>query len=264
MNRYGFIPHLIEEQAYIFGLENQSAKKVVRRSDRDWRPFCPEQEKQYYNGWDSYGCSVFGTYNMIEIYMKCVYGKTINYAERFTYNIVPIRPYGGDPHDVMEAIRKNGLVEQDVLPLPETFDEFKTPFPMSQELLDHGKRWLSVYEFEHDYLWNAQPSEERKEQLIHDALVYSPVGVSVTAWHRTSNGLYHDAGLRNNHWCVLVYAARVNGKYVRVVYDTYDGVFKELDPTHRIRYAKKIYIAKVYNGPRKPTLLELIKRFFSR
>lgn len=242
--RHGLV---IEPQAdpksYVFG--GGQLPYETLQPDGQWEAFLPLYESQAPNGWDTFACQIFGTVKAVEILERRLAGGAPNYSERFHYNAIPIRPPGGDPHLAAESVRLRGMVPQEALPMTETFEEYQTPFPLTASLLGQASAWKRAWEFGHEWLWRREPTLATRNALLKDALRYSPVGISVTAWHAGEGGRYEDFGLPNNHWCVLVgYDERPEGLVLRVL-DSYDGQIKLLAPDHRIQVAKRYHLAPV-------------------
>jgi len=158
-----------------------------------------------------------------------------NYSERFLYNLVGIEPPGVDPQVVYEAIRRKGLIPQEMLPMTNTLQEFKTPRPMSQDFLDKAKKFKEEFYFDHDWVLTGTPNPEK----LRYALKQSPIAVSVTAWFE-ENGVFVDRGIPNNHWCVLY---KMDDEFY-YVFDSYDHSEKKLPLSHNISYAKRIVLYK--------------------
>lgn len=227
--------------AYVFGQRKLS--KTILQPTGQWDDFLPEYEPQFGDGWDTYSCTVWGTLNAIEILDRRLFDKCSNYSERFICNIVPVRPPGSDPYLIAEAIRKNGLIEQDLLPMTTSFEGFIIPTPVSDDFLSKGKEWLNDYEFCHEEVWSGNPAREAKEDLLIECLQYSPIGVSVTAWN-LEKGVYVDYGEPNNHWCVLIGYQLSAGKILWKVFDSYDQTVKVLSEEHHIERAKRYLLKK--------------------
>ncbi len=245
---YGFIKEAVKRGQYVFG--KQKLPQIVLQPDGQWIDHLPEYEAQAQNGWDTYACTIFGTINAIEILEARIYGVLNNYSERFHYNMIPVRPPGGSPHAAAESIRKNGMVAQNAYPMTETFEEYVLPEPVSLEIRAQGLEWLDKRAFGHEYLWSvpwwafwrSEPTQEQKATLFKEALKYSPVGVSVTAWYDNGDGVYIDRGEANNHWCVMIgYEERADGTYFKI-FDSYDHEVKILSPYHRIESAKRYHL----------------------
>ena len=235
MKTYGFIPSKIESDHYILG--GTGLPKTILQPLGNWEQYLPTYEPQFEN-FETAGCSVWGTQNAIETLMKRIEMEEPNYSERFTYILARVRPPGADPHAVAEVIRKDGLIDEALLPTDTaTFEEFIKPDPMTQDLIDKGEEWLNKYDFGHEWIFTNNPSRQIRLPLLKEALQYSPVCISVSAWASDVNNLYV-SNFPNNHW-VMCYG--IEGDSI-LVFDTYDQSKKKLHPDHEIMMAKRYYI----------------------
>lgn len=257
---YGFHPDQVEfkPEDYVFGAGQLAG--VVLQEDGDWTNWIPIFEAQA-PGYETSGCTVFGTLNALEMLHKRLFGNEPNYSDRFTYINAGITLAGANPQNACESIRKQGVIDQELLPMPQTYAEFAQPKPMFDTLLDKGKQWK--FSFGHDWVLKNEVNNERLRQ----ALRYSPLGVSVTAWEE-KDGVYIDSGRLNNHWCVLV---KFDGDKP-VVFDSYKKELKTLSADHKIFFAKRYSLSpqmkgeEVYGGIIVgifKTLWALIKRLWS-
>src|SRR3990167_1434888 len=234
---YGYVSPALASDQYTFGGPLTKLPKIILQPDRNWRPFLPAYEPQFNEFFDSFGCTVYGTENAIETLEKKLFGGEPNYSERFIYILSKIVPPGGDPHKVAEVIRQHGLITDQLLPMVSSFNDFLKPNPMSREFLKEGTSW--PYEFLHEWVWVNSPPKEIRLILIREALQYSPLAVSVTAW-REEGGFYVDQGRPNTHWCVLF---ALDGD-APLIFDTYDQSIKRLHPDHHIEVCKRYSITK--------------------
>jgi len=226
---YGFVEPTITPEDYTFGA---SLPLDIINPSGNWQDYLPDYEPQAAK-YETFGCTAWGTLNQIETYMKKVFGGEYNYSDRFIYILAGITPPGAPPTWAYEAIRKKGVIADALLPYADTYEEFQQPNPMMKEFLRKGIEWHSRYSFKHEWIDNPTPDK------IKEALKYSPVALSVTAWFE-KDGVYIDNGLRNTHWCQGFY---VDGSKV-VVQDSYDQEIKVLHPDHKTKYAKRIRIVK--------------------
>ncbi len=232
LQNYGFNEKdiVIEEDEWILGA-TEIEREVINPSG-DWSDYLPTYEPQAVN-FETYGCTIFGGTNQIEILHKFLFGEEPNYAERYNYIIAKIRSPGASPHKVYETIRKEGLINNELLPMTKTYGEYLKPDPMDKGLLVKGQHWLNEYEYHHDWLKNPT----RKQ--LKDNLKYCPIGMSVTAWFE-ENGVFVDRGARNTHWVVLFAYEGENP----LVFDSYDRKVKKLHKDHRIAFAKRITLKR--------------------
>jgi len=228
----GFDPDkvYVEPEAFIFG----SLSQKVIQPDGQWDESLPEFEHQA-KSFETYGCTVYGSQNQVEIYLKKVFGMDKNYAERFNYTIIGITPPGANPQLAYQSFRHDGLINQELLPETDTLEEFKDIRKITPKLRSKGKEW--GYKLSHE--WIRRPSKED----IKEALRYSPIALGVTAWFE-EGGLYVDRGQKNTHWAVAYGYIEDEQGIILKIFDSYDKSFKLLHPDHNISIAKRILITK--------------------
>ncbi|MDI6820924.1 MAG: hypothetical protein QMD65_01970 [Patescibacteria group bacterium] len=256
MKNYGFIPDKIEPEHYIFG--SSSIPQIILEENSQWDKYLPLYEPQFEN-FETWGCTVWGTLNAIEILHKRLFNIEPNYSERFLYILAGVREPGSTPHLIAETIRKNGLINQEELPITETYEEFIKPDPMSKLYLSKGEDWLSQYEIKHEWV------SDKSFEGLKEALKYSPFGIAVYAWAVNSEGLfYRPMGAKDSHWCVLF--GYVDGLYWKV-FDSYDQSIKYLTWNFGFNYVKRYYLRKkeVWETQKKnwfQKFVEWLKRLF--
>lgn len=236
MRNYGFVPPTIESDHYMLGAE-LSLPKIILQSNRRWAEFAPDYEAQA-EKYETYGCPFYGSMNAIETLERRIFGEKSNYAEAFNYTLSGVTG-PSDPHKALENMRKNGLIDQSFLPMPETYEEFCNPERITPKMIEIGKSWVKKRELGHQWVFANSVSDELRKSLIREELQYSPLGISVTAWHK-DKGIYVDLGLPNNHWCVLLEEVAEGW----LVLDTYDGSFKVVSFSHNIQYCKRYSLNK--------------------
>lgn len=233
---YGLILEAIQD-ARDFVLGASKMPFIPYQEDGDWTDYLPRYEPQAEN-YETSGCTVWGAQNQIETFMKGVYGFEPNYSERFTYLLTPVTPRGTNPKKVYDCIRRDGLIDHELMPVSDTLAEFLDRDDLTGSLLAKGQNWLRTHELQYEWLWISKPENWR--ETLRKALVSCPIGVSVSAWERDENGLYvSDRGSVNNHWCLLY---KVDDDGVMHVFDTYDHSRKKLHPDHHIRRAIRIWL----------------------
>jgi len=241
--QYGLLEGLKSVTDYILGGHKVPFIEFIENGD--WSAFLPKYEPQAEN-YETSGCTVWGAQNQIEIFHKGIYGTEPNYSERFTYLLANVDPARGqDPQVTYEAIRKNGLIDHNLMPVTKTLDEFVDKDDLTGSLLAKGQNWLRKYELKHEWLWDSRPADAL--EIMKRALVSSPLGVSVTAWW-PQNGVYIDNNLKNNHWCVCY---KIDDRGIHV-FDSYDHSQKILALDHKIASAKRIWLnRKNLSGSKK-------------
>lgn len=230
---FGLREELQELGAYIFG--SSPVPAVPYQEDGNWEPYLPIFEHQA-KRFETSGCAVFGTLNQIETLIKRIYGYEENYSERYTYLLAGVDPKRGtDPQRVYESIRKQGVIENYLMPMTDSLADF-VDNDIKGSTLAKGQNWLVRHDFRHEWLWSTRP--EKWHDVLKAALKTSPVAVSVDAWH-LENGKYVSTSTTNNHWCLLY---RIDDDGTMWVYDSYDNEKKPLAPNHYIKRAKRIWL----------------------
>jgi len=243
---FGFDPDKvqIEPEAYLLG-----ALAFENINDGgQWETPLYEPQAENYETW---GCTIWGGQNQIEIYFKKVFGFEPNYNEIFNYIKAGVGVGGGDPQKAYESFRHDGLVNHDLISFPATYEEFINPKQITPAIESTGKKWLVDYELWHE--WLVKPTKEEIKFMLKS----SPIAIGVTAWFE-ENGLYVDRGMKNTHWCVAYgYIEDARGIILKV-FDSYDHSEKLLHPAHSISLAKRILIK------RKPKGAEIKLTFWRR
>jgi hypothetical protein len=266
---YGFKPDTIEPDHYIFGGEN--IPDEILQPDGNWSQFLPAVEYQKKNGLETMNCSVYGTENAIETLMKRKYPGEYDYSERYVGVLAGTSPEGGSPHTVAETIRKqSGLIPESLLPFDnsiQTWEQYYSPKPMTPKYLVEGRKWLSQFDFKHEWVFNSNNYQgiATKQDLLKQALQRSPVAASVYAWVLKDGYYVKPPGVIDNHWVELY--GYEDGK-CWYVFDDYDQTHKHLAWDYDFGSAKKYYLAKKLtpqqNISRQPSLMsrvvELIKQ----
>lgn len=255
--KYGLLEEVLDLGAYILG--QNKVPLIPYNPTGDWTKSLPKYENQTTKyGEETSGCTVWGSQNIIETFYKHVYGTEPNYSENFTYLIAGITPQtGANPLHTLETIRKNGLVNAEDMPMPDTLKDFLDTKRITPRLIQKGNIWKIFHDFKYESLWDTRP--ENYKTLMKESLKTSPLGISVTAW-REVNGLYVSDNGGNNHWC-MCYKMDENGIYV---FDSYDHTHKILHPDHNIRRAVRIWVNKktVKDSRKHVALLESILKLF--
>jgi hypothetical protein len=228
---------------------------IPYQEDGNWEPYLPKYEPQA-EFYETNGCTVWGTQNQLETFYKRLYSKEPNYSERFTYLLTPIDPAkGSDPQKVYECIRRDGLVDNDLLPVPNTKQEFLDLSRVTGSLRAKGINWLRYHEIQHEWVWRGAPPQNALD-LMKTAIKSSPLAISVSAWFMGPDGKYIDNGFPNNHWCMCY---RIDDEGIHV-FDSYDHSTKVLAQNHHISSAKRIWLNELKKPAlrKQKTLLELI------
>lgn len=229
---YGWIDPVIDENHYVEGDGRLLGASVLNPSG-DWEKFIPLFEPQNVR-YETFACTIFGLESQVQTVHKYLYGDEPNYDERYNFNLANINPPGSDPQISYETARKNGFISG-FLPMTETIEEYRTPRPMTEPYLSEGKKWLSTFFFDHDWVLTGTPNPEK----LRTELKKSPLCVSVSAW-TLKDGVYIDNDEPNNHWCELY---KMDSDYM-YIFDSYDSSHKRLPLSHKTKWAKRIVLYK--------------------
>lgn len=251
MKNYGLKLGRISDTDYSWGT---LPKKVINQSG-DWTLYLPVYEPQTLkDGKDVQGCFIWGTENALEILLKAITKEDWNLSERFVFNGLEADPIGGDPFQAGEFIRKKGCVNEAELPIPSTYEEFRTPRPLTLDLYDKASRLIKRFRIRQEYVWNdylTQITIEEKQRRKKEALPLSPLGVSLYAFAMDSNGLYYrQANAPDTHWCVL-YKTDNKCDYI---FDSYDHDTKEVRHDMNYAIAIRYHIEEVINSLQNQSL----------
>lgn len=211
----GYIPATIQADHYILGGTGDNiVPKVVLSPTGQWTP--PPFEAQSRNGIETNSCTGYGLLNCVEILGK-QQGFDFNLSERFMALIAGTDPRkgGNDPHTVAEALRHYGAIAEADLPFDDTI---KTPeefysFKGNDEKTcrDTGEQFTEAWDFMHTWVYSGFVGN--KQELMMEALKYSPLGVAGPAWfYNPDTGLFYSPqGQGANHWFTII--GYVEGKY---------------------------------------------------
>lgn len=242
---YGFQSPIISPDDYVLGSGKLGNRKKILNPDRDWMPYLPLGEYQS-RIIETFSCTQFATLNAIETLERRLWQINSNHAERPVAIGSENGPSGNDPHKVAEWIRKNGLNDEKELPFDDSImslEQYMSPNPLTKELMENAKKWLKTRSFLHEYVFTGGSIQSKQEKLL-EALLYSPVGVSVDAWQKNGNVYTKTPGSQDNHWTLLVSGEK--GKPWHVFDSYYDDDFiKELDWNYDFGIAKFYVINEV-------------------
>jgi hypothetical protein len=181
----------------------------------NWTPFLPKGEVQKNDYVETYDCTGFGYTNRIEILWKKVFGTERNFSDRGVGIVAGTKPPGNSPQVVAEAVRKSGLLDEADLPFDDsirTVEQFYSPSPLPTDLLKKALSFLTTVVPLHDWVPTDLVS-------LKEALKFSPLMVTVTAWYRDDRGLYYfPDGMPNNHDTTLIHIEE-DGTFV--IFDSY-------------------------------------------
>tara|TARA_Y100000310_G_scaffold275754_1_gene292454 strand:- start:2832 stop:3863 length:1032 start_codon:yes stop_codon:yes gene_type:complete len=228
---HGFIKQDIPAEDWMFGAIGGD----VIREDGQWVDFIPKDEPQRRRV-ETMNCTNYGTMNALETLHKALYDEEIDYSERYGGILSGTTVRGNLAERPCETIRKKGMILESQLPFDDSiksWNAYYSPKPMTEDLLQAGQDWLDNYEFLHEWV-RATPNN------LKAALKYSPLGVSVYAWAKNSQGMYYKAR-PENHWTCLV--GYKEGEYW-LVFDSYAPHLKKIPWSNTFGFAKRYYLKR--------------------
>lgn len=214
MRNYGYKPDIQKPEDYVLGGITKLPREILQ-ADKDWTPFLGVKEYQNLNQIEPFACVSFSVLNCAEILIKRKYGLDRNYSDRFLAMTSGTQEGGNSPNAVAQSLHKEGVVLQDVWPFDQSIDSFEKFYsPIPQGIIDLAKEFLDEFDFKYEKV----PSNHKS---ISEALTYSPVLISVSAWFERNGLYYRPEGFIDNHATTLIYERE--GEFRRV-FDSYaDG-----------------------------------------
>lgn len=263
MKNHGFVaPKEITPDNYVLG-SFSLLPKVILQPSRDWRSTAPDFEPQQ-KRFETYNCTGFNTLSAIENLLARL-GINENYSDRWVGIIAGTKAPGNDPHIVAEAIRKHGLIPESMLPFSDdlkNIDEYYS-FKGADEAKcrEAGKKWLERFDFGHE--WVFQGGENKQEKML-EALLYSPLGVSVRAWEKEGALFAKKKGSQDNHWTCNVVG--MEEKKYWIIDDSYlddSQPFKYLKWDYDFSFCKRYSITiKATKEEKTWTILQALQKLF--
>lgn len=256
INYGGFIEPLFEREAYFLG--SSPVPKKVLQPNGDWTDSLPVGEHQNKRGIETSNCTAFGATDEIEQYEFKAFGEKNEYSDRWVGIISGTTSRGNDPQKVYEAIRKYGLIPEEMLPFSDDIQTVEEYYSFKGADKDacyrEGQRWLERKDFKHEWVFDPSQPWEEKLNNIKVALKYSPLAVAVSAWTQDNRGVYVRFGV-DNHWTTLY-------KFEDYEHfkDSYEPFIKLGDM--ELRYCKRIHIEKKSTPEQKKSWLDALTQFF--
>jgi len=255
----GYIPSVIDSTHYIMGSATSLSKDLLQ-ADGQWTPYLPSEEVQREYDIETDNCTSFATTNCIETLFNKIYGTPMNASDRALGIFAGTVPPGNDPHTVIEAARKKGLVKEELLPFDSrlaSIDEYFSYIYGDEEACKtDAQDFLSKYQLGHEWVFTSPLPKEVRTSLMKQSLQYSPLGVSVTAWYE-KDSVYVDYGQPNCHW-TTVYGWNDEGW---LCFDSYDPFKKVISFDHNIECVKRYSITPI-SKKKENCLFGLIKKLW--
>lgn len=232
------------ETDYILG-SSPIVKKEINTNWKDWKPEHEIQAKRYF---DTVSCVSYSATDVIEYLFTWALNNNqispvdvkwlkdngyfknglINFSDRFVAILGETTKAGAYQYKVGDAIRKYGLIPQDMLPTTDdikSFDEY-IGAEITQEMLDLGKEFIKRFPINYEWAFNI------------DALKYAPIQVCVS--YADGEGILCPTS-KVNHAIVAINAT---DDYIEVD-DSYQRQFKKY--CHKAVYSMMLYTVKFNN-----------------
>lgn len=232
------------ETDYILG-SSPVIKKEINTNWKDWKPEHEIQAKRYF---DTVSCVSYSATDVIEYLFTWALNNNqisqadvkwlkdngyfknglINFSDRFVAILGETTKAGAFQYKVGDAIRKYGLIPQDMLPTTDDIKSFEEyiGFEITQEMLDLGKEFIKRFPINYEWAFNI------------DALKYAPIQVCVS--YADGEGVLCPT-TKVNHAIVAINAT---DDYIEVD-DSYQRQFKKY--CHKAVYSMMLYTVKFNN-----------------
>jgi len=260
---YGFVEPVIKKDHWVLGGLG-SIPKVKLKPKEGWPSLNILKERQNLK-FETWNCTGFNTLQPIERMEYAITGKEVNYSDRWLGIVAGTKFPGNDPHKVAEAVRKYGLIPEEMLPWSDDLqnvDEYYSFKGANEaECRAEGKKWLETHTFLHEWVFKKEHTLEERTKRMIEALDYCPPSISVTAWY-LEDGVYVDKGQRNTHWTNEI-------DFKQDVYFVADDSYlengdsiKHVAWNHNIKYCKRYYLDVHERIKQTNWLVDLWKRLF--
>lgn len=186
----------------------------ILQPDGDWTPYLPAEESQLIGALDPKSCVVFAILNCLEILIKRQYGETVNFSDRFLASVAETWK-GSTPEDVMGFLKDIGVVDESSWPFDETIDTLEKFYQKPSSGL-----YQLAKEFKKKWVVSCKKISNKD---IDEEIKYSPIGLSVCAWHKNQGKYFRPHNMKDNHFTVLF-----STKGGRFVFDTINVSVKQL------------------------------------
>ena len=237
--KFNLLPPPDDKKAWVLGDANVPFETLV--ADGNWKKVKISPELQSKRQIETYDCVGYAIASGIEKVHKLKYEIEPNYSDRWLGIIAKTKEkQGNDPHTMCEAIRKYGMIPEEMLPFSDDingYDEYYS-FKGADEkaCYEQGRKWLEQYDFRHDWVYRPTAPDDEKRNNIKVCLKASPIPLSLFAWATDARGVYVSAGTQNHLTLGEAFNVFIE------VFDSYEPYEKQVDQVPL--YAKRIYLAK--------------------
>lgn len=174
-----------KETDYLAG--SLGAQKVM--PSRDWRPFKPNNEKQYNFSFDTKSCTTFSVLNDIEFWLKFLKNKftanqikelkelgyieneEFNFSDRFTAIMSGTTEDGNYHQKVLDSVRNHGLLPEKDLPfIGNSWAEYHDKTKITSEMIEKAKKFRNFIKVSYEQN-SYQPNVDLGESLEYSPLL---------------------------------------------------------------------------------------------
>lgn len=237
MKNTGLIIEPVQPEDFVFGADRSLATKFQGeplQPNAYWGIYLPEEEKQA-PGYETSACVSFGTASAIEILANRIFHDRNNLSDRFVAKGSGTDQRAGNtPKKVADFIYRNWSVLEREWATKDagSVEEFYADIPENLKTLAVARG--AEYAFGYEYVGTS------KAQL-REALKYSPLGISVPAWHEKDKRYYRPKNQADNHWTVC-YGITDEGELF--IFDTYAPHLKVMHKDFTPSVAMRYHLAK--------------------
>lgn len=199
----------------------------------DWSQYLPPDEEQRVNGVESSACYVEAQQATIAILKEYQYNiKDENYSARFNALLSGGTETGGDPLKAAYSIKKDGLIPQSMMDWHgiKSWEDFHSWKGVDKDkCIAKGQEEARLWDKKYYILFEKDDPLPLKYLRIRQALLRSPVPISVYAWAEKDGRYYKPEGAEDTHLTTAI-CVDVTDKNELIVRDTYKPFKKTLAP----------------------------------
>lgn len=242
------------------------AGSVINESG-DWSKYLTPDEEQARNGVEPSSCFVEANQAAIAILKEYQYGiKDENYSARFNALLADGTETGGDPLKAAYSIKKDGLIPQSMMDWKDinSWEDFHSWKGVDKELcITKGQEEARQWDKKYYILFEKHDPIELKYLLIRQALLRSPVPISVFAWAERDGKYYKPEGADDTH-LVTGICMGITDKNELIIRDTYKPFIKILEPNTNPDFGmywviRKLSTEEILKNTQKSLIIKLLE-----
>lgn len=209
---------------------------VIRNQSGDWRPFVPQNEKQWNGtGNDTWGCTVFAGLNGIETTIKFLTGNEENFSDPWGCKVTGTVPgFGNYVIAIHDVVHNMGIPLQSEWNVPENWTLTDFYRPVTQESKQQAKKFLDKKAY--NYQWCTTDIPTLKKYLK-----MGPIVITVATCDDWSKGqpVPICGKSTQSHAVLLVHIDENDQPWI---FDSYSPFIKKLAKGYRIYSALMCYL----------------------